>query len=209
MKVLLSGFEPFGEFKVNPTLEMVKEVQELGVEGVEIEIIGLPVVYGKCVDQLLAKMEEVNPDVVLSCGLAFGRAAITPERIGINIQDTAGEGDKGDNQGDKPVDRPIITDGPDGLLTTLPIRLMVERLVQEGIPAQISNTAGTYICNNTLYGILYHMNKKQLQIKAGFVHFPATPDMVVNRPNVPSMSMSDQVRGLALMIEAIRDSQTN
>ncbi|WP_216828407.1 pyroglutamyl-peptidase I [Alkalihalobacterium elongatum] len=205
MKILLSGFEPFADFKVNPTLEIVKEVKKQGIEGVEIETIGLPVVYGQCVDKLLLKIEEVNPDVVLSCGLAFGRAAITPERIGINIQDTAGEGDKGDNQGEKPVDRSIINDGPDGLFTTLPIRAMVDRLASEGIPAQISNSAGTYICNNTLYGILHHINIKQLQIKAGFVHFPATPDMVTNRPNTPSMSLAEQVRSLKIMIEAIRD----
>ncbi|WP_078430263.1 pyroglutamyl-peptidase I [Alkalihalobacterium alkalinitrilicum] len=207
MKVLLSGFEPFGDFNVNPTLEIVKALKNQGVEGVEIETIGLPVVYGQCVDTLLIKMEEINPDVVISCGLAFGRAAITPERIGINVQDTAGEGDKGDNQGDKPVDRTIFSDGPDGLFTTLPIRNMVERLVSEGIPAQISNTAGTYICNNTLYGVLHHIQQNELNIKAGFVHFPATPDMVTTRPNIPSMSLNEQIRSLKVMVEAIRDHE--
>ncbi|WP_209121938.1 pyroglutamyl-peptidase I [Alkalihalobacillus sp. BA299] len=205
MKVLLSGFEPFGDFKINPTLEIVNEVKKQEVAGLEIDTIGLPVVYGQCVDQLLMKVEEIKPDVVISCGLAFGRTAVTPERIGINVQDTAGEGDKGDNQGDKPVDRPIIDDGPDGLFTTLPIRLMVDRLRSQGIPAQISNTAGTYICNNTLYGILYHIHQNRLNTKAGFIHFPATPDMVIAYPNTPSMSLDEQVKSLIIMLEAIRD----
>lgn len=204
MKILVTGFEPFGGMEVNPTSSLVKSLQEETLKGYEIHSCTLPVVYDHCVQTLITKINEVNPDVVICCGLAFGRASITIERIGINVKDTAGEGLKGDNQGEKPVDEKIIPDGPDGIFSTLPIRTMVNELVKNGIPAQVSNTAGTYICNNTLYGVLNFISLNKRQIKAGFVHFPATPEMTVGKPNVPSMSFETQLNSLRIIVNSLK-----
>jgi pyroglutamyl-peptidase len=204
MKVLVTGFVPFGGMEVNPTAQLVQTLQEEGVEGFEIFTSTLPVVYDQCVDELIGKMNEVNPDAIVCCGLAFGRYSVTVERIGINVKDTAGEGLKGDNQGDKPIDEQINPDGPDGIFSTLPIRRIVDELRAHGIPAQISNTAGTYICNNTLYGILNYISSAKLQTKAGFIHFPATPEMAVGKPNTPSMSIETQFRSLKIIIQSLK-----
>lgn len=204
MKILVTGFEPFGGMEVNPTSSLVNSLQEETLEGYEIHSCTLPVVYDHCVQTLITKINEVNPDAVICCGLAFGRASITLERIGINVKDTAGEGLKGDNQGEKPVDEKIIPDGPDGIFSTLPIRTMVNELVKNGIPAQVSNTAGTYICNNTLYGVLNFISLNKRQIKAGFVHFPATPEMTVEKPNVPSMSFETQLNSLRIIVNSLK-----
>lgn len=203
MRVLVTGFEPFGGMDINPTAQLAEVLSKEGVSGIELHSATLPVVYDTCVQQLITKIEELSPDVVIACGLAFGRAAVTLERIGINIKDTAGEGQKGDNQGDKPVDEKIIPEGPDGLFSTLPIRKMMNDLQEEGIPASISNSAGTYICNNTLYGVLHYIAEKKLQTKAGFIHFPATPDMTVNKPNVPSMAFETQLKALRTIVQSL------
>ncbi|RXI98356.1 pyroglutamyl-peptidase I [Anaerobacillus alkaliphilus] len=203
MKVLVTGFEPFGGMEVNPTAQLSQAISEDEINGIEIYSATLPVVYDLCVQQLLLKIEEISPDVVISCGLAFGRASVTIERIGINIKDTAGEGQKGDNQGDKPIDERIIPDGPDGLFSTLPIRTITTQLKQAGIPAQISNSAGTYICNNTLYGMLHYIIEKNLAIRAGFIHFPATPEMTVDKPNVASMAFETQLNALRTIVKSL------
>lgn len=203
MKVLVTGFEPFGGMSVNPTQQLAEVLQKEKIEGIEIITATLPVVYGECVDTLIKKVEETNPNFVICCGLAFGRAAVTVERIGINVKDTAGEGLKGDNRGDKPIDEKIEIDGSDGIFSTLPIRTIVNELRINGIPGQISNTAGTYICNNTLYGILHYINSKKLNIKAGFIHLPATPEMVTEKTNVPSMSFETQIKALKIIIQSL------
>ncbi|SDZ02812.1 pyroglutamyl-peptidase [Evansella caseinilytica] len=202
-KILLSGFEPFGNLTTNPTMELVSRAGGWNLENGVMETIILPVVYNECADKLIDKIEVCRPDIVLSLGVAVGRAAITPERIAMNIQDTAGEGKAGDNRGDKPQDRLIAEDGPDGLFTTLPIRDLTTMLQQAGIPAQISNTAGTYICNNTMYSTLYHLQKHKYETKAGFIHVPATPEMIAQRLNMPSMSLELQEKALYRIVETL------
>ncbi len=206
MKVLVSGFEPFGGLTTNPTEQLVQEAKKFSIDGVTIETVLLPVVYHRCTEQLIEVIEREKPAVVLSLGLAYGRSEITPERIGINIQDTFGEGTKGDNEGRKPVDVPIDPNGPDGLFSTLPNRLIVEALKQHQLPAVISNTAGTYICNNTLYGVLHYIQQHQLPIKAGFVHIPATPEMVIDKPDIPSLPFEQLKKALHIIIETIKDN---
>nr|WP_083465204.1 hypothetical protein [Thalassobacillus sp. C254] len=121
IKVLCSGFEPFGGLEVNPTVQLVKELEEQQPwANIELKSIQLPVIYETCAQSLLEAIEKEKPDIIISCGLAYGRSAISLERIGINIQDTKGEGEKGDNTGEKPVDKPIQMNGPDGLFSTLP-----------------------------------------------------------------------------------------
>lgn len=201
MKILISGFEPFGKMSINPTEELLKEAVSFKIENVEISTILLPVNYDECADELIAKIEEVNPDVVISCGLAAGRTAITPERIGINIKDTGSGDPYPDNKGNIPADEMIDEAGPDGLFSTLPNRLIEKNLKSQHIPAAISNSAGTFICNNTLYAVLNHIRKKDLSIKAGFIHFPASSEMSARNPSLPSLPLELMAKALKVIVE--------
>ncbi|ADU31234.1 pyroglutamyl-peptidase I [Evansella cellulosilytica] len=201
MKIILTGFEPFGKLTTNPTMEIIAKSAKWNIDNVELNTFILPVVYDECASILIDKIKEMKPDYVISLGVAVGRGAITLERIGINIQDTVGEGELGDNLGEQPKDKLIDQNGPDGLFSTLPIRKMTDVLIKEGIPAQISNTAGTYICNNTLYSVLNVINNEKLSVKAGFIHVPASPNMVVKKPQIPSMSIELQEKAVKRLVE--------
>lgn len=201
MKLLVTGFEPFGEHAVNPTEELVQKLAD-DEQLTDIKIITavLPVVFDLCVERLLETVEKTRPDAVICCGLAAGRAGVTVERIGINIKD-AGDGQaRRDSSGQAPAAEKIVPEGPDGLFATIPVESIVRRMQQEGIPASVSNTAGTYICNNTLYGLLYAIQERGWPIRAGFIHFPATPEMAANRPTMPSMSIETMQRALSAAI---------
>ncbi|HAQ07302.1 MAG TPA: peptidase C15 [Bacillus bacterium] len=206
MKILISGFEPFGKMSINPTEELLKEADTFAVENVEISTILLPVNYGECAEKLIEKIEALNPDVVISCGLAAGRTAITPERIGINIKDTGSGDPYPDNKGNTPVDERIDADGPDGLFSSLPNRQIEKNLKSQRIPAAISNSAGTFICNNTLYSVLNHIRKNKLPIKAGFIHFPASTEMSAKNPSLPSMPLELMVQGLKVIVQTCVES---
>ncbi|PYZ99125.1 peptidase C15 [Alteribacter lacisalsi] len=206
MKILISGFEPFGKLESNPTEALVKEAADWKIEGIDIRTVVLPVVYRECAARLQEEIEAVKPDVVLSLGVAVGRSAVTPERIGINVQHTEGEGKFGDNSGRKPDNEPLIEGGPDGLFATLPNREITRALTDSGIPAQISNSAGTYICNNTLYETLCYVRERGSQIKAGFIHVPATPEMASHTPHVPTMSLDVQAKALKTILTVIREN---
>ncbi|TWI59907.1 pyroglutamyl-peptidase I [Halalkalibacter nanhaiisediminis] len=205
MKILISGFEPFGEMKVNPTQAIVERVSGIQFDGAEIKTVLLPVHYDECLEKMTNYIDEVKPDVVISCGLYGGRTAITPERIGINVKDTMAEEPIADNRGKKPMDELIDPAGEDGLFSTLPNRQIVNNLVKENIPSFISNTAGTYICNNTLYGVLNHIKKNDLDIKAGFVHFPASVEMAVEKPTMPTMPLDLMVKALEITVKTCID----
>lgn len=201
MKILISGFEPFGKMSINPTEELLKEAEKFAIEEVEITTILLPVNYDECAESLIAKMDEIQPDIVISCGLAAGRTAITPERIGINVKDTGSGDPYPDNRGNVPVDELIDGTGPDGLFSTLPIRQIEKNLKAEHIPASISNSAGTFICNNTLYAVLNHIRKNNLPIKAGFIHFPASTAMSARNPSLASLPQDLMARALKVIVE--------
>lgn len=201
MKVLVSGFEPYGEMSINPTQFLAEEAKGFGIDGIEVHSILLPVNYDECVEKLIEEIERVSPDVVVSCGLYPGRTAVTPERVGVNAKDTAAEDPIGDNKGRMPVDEPVNPGGPDALFSSLPYREITENLKAAGIPAFVSNSAGTYICNNTLYGLLDHVRTAGLPMAAGFVHFPASTEMAVDRPTMPSLPLGMMAEALRIVIE--------
>lgn len=203
MKVLVSGFEPYGDMSVNPTQTLAEEAGNLGIEGIEVQSVLLPVNYDECIERLIEEVERVSPDVVISCGLYPGRTAVTPERVGINVKDTMADDPIADNNGKSPVDEPIDPDGADALFSMLPYRRIVENLKDSGIPAFVSNTAGTYICNNTLYGLLNHVRRNGIPVAAGFVHFPASTEMAVESPAQPSLPMEMMLRALRIIIETV------
>ena len=202
MKFLISGFEPFGGDAVNPTGALMAALEYEVVEGAVLKTLLLPVHFDECADLLIEEMESFQPDVVIACGLAKGRTAITPERIAINVKDIPPRS-YADNQGQRPVDEPIAVGSPDGLFSTLPIRAMVNDMLTAGIPANVSNTAGTYICNNTMYRVLDYIRLQQLSVRAGFVHFPASTEMAVLEPSVPSLPLPVMLDALRSMIRTI------
>jgi pyroglutamyl-peptidase len=203
-KILLTGFEPFGGMTVNPTQQLVTRLSAASVPGVELHTVVLPVEYDECLRVALAEIDRVRPDAVIACGLAAGRTAITPERIAINVKDTASDESIADNAGTRPSDE-RISDGPDGLFSTLPIREIQRVLVGAGIPSSISNTAGTYICNNTMYGILDHLRREQSPALAGFIHFPASSEMAAADPRLPSLPLDVMERALVLAVETVAE----
>lgn len=196
--LLLTGFEPFLSFTINPTMKIVEELdgQTIG----EYRIVGktMAVDFASSGNQLLEFIREIKPDAVVSLGLAGGRTKITPERIAINVKD----GDA-DNEGHKPVDEPIQTNGPAAYMSTLPIREMVNKLTESGFPAAISNTAGTYLCNNVMYEGLHYLQTNNLSIPSGFIHIPASHELAIEHGNVASWSQNDLLESISICLSVL------
>lgn len=194
-KLLLTGFEPFLSFSVNPTMRIVEELDGMEIAGYEIVGQVLSVDFASSGAELLAHIEEIEPDVVISLGLAGGRYKITPERIAINVKDGAA-----DNEGFIPVDESINIEGEPGYFSTLPIRQMVNKLLEEGLPAEISNTAGTYLCNNVMYEALHYEKTVKPDMKAGFIHIPASHELAIQHGKIPSWSHADLKKSVEICI---------
>lgn len=197
MKVLITGFDPFGGESINPALEAVKALPDT-IAGAEIIKLEIPTVFRKSLEKIEENIIKHSPDIVISIGQAGGRFGVTPERVAINIDDARIE----DNEKNQPIDIPIFKDGETAYFTNLPIKAMVKEMQDGEIPASVSNTAGTFVCNHVMYGIMYMIDKKYPNIKGGFIHVPYIPSQVVTKPNMPSMSASDITKGLELCIKA-------
>lgn len=201
MKLLLTAFDPFGGETVNPAQEAVKMVSSR-VGNVEVIKCVVPTVFGKSIETVAAAIEDCRPDAVLCIGQAGGRADLTPERIAINLDDAS----IADNEGNRPVDTPIFPDGKPAYFSTLPVKAMVAAIRAAGIPASLSNTAGTFVCNHLMYGVLYTLEKYYPGVRGGFLHVPYIPSQVTGGRGIPSMSAADIVRGLEAAIAAIREN---
>ncbi len=199
MKILVTGFQPFGGESVNPAYEAVKLLPST-IAGAEIITVEVPVVFDKGASVMEETMEKYNPDVVLCIGQAGGRAGMAIEKVAINLR----EASIPDNDGNQPVDAKIREDGENAYFTNLPIKAMVENSRKNGIPTYISYTAGTYVCNDIMYILLHLINKKYNNVKGGFIHVPFAAEQVINKPNnVASMSVQNIAKGIEYSIEAI------
>ena len=198
MKVLVTGFEPFGGEKVNPALEAIKGLPS-EIHGAEVSWLEVPTVFQKSAQVLEEEMSCYQPDFVLCIGQAGGRSSLTPERVAINQDDARIP----DNDGNQPIDLPIRPDGAPAYFSSLPIKAMVQAIKKEGLPASVSNTAGTFVCNHLMYQALYLVEKKFPHVKAGFMHIPYMMEQVVNRPTTPAMSLVDIRRGIEAAIGAM------
>lgn len=199
MKLLLTAFDPFGGDAVNPALEAVKLVADK-IGRFEIVKLEVPTVFRKSIERVAQAIEEEKPDAVLCIGQAGGRFEITPERVAINIDDARIK----DNEGNQPIDVKIFEDGENAYFTTLPIKAMVEAIREANLPSAVSNTAGTFVCNHLMYGVLYTLAKNYPNIKGGFTHVPFIPEQVARRtPVAPYMALEDIKRGLEAAISAI------
>ena len=200
MKILVTGFDPFGGEKVNPALEAVKSLPSV-IHGAEIRWVEIPTVFYQSAEVLEIEIVRYQPDVVLCIGQAGGRASLTPERVAINQDDARIP----DNQGNQPIDTPIRLDGEAAYFSTLPIKAMVQAIKEDGLPATVSNTAGTFVCNHLMYQALYLADKKFPNMRAGFMHIPYMTEQVINKPNTASMNLVDIVKGIEAAIGAIVD----
>ncbi|MEH7235260.1 pyroglutamyl-peptidase I [Bacillus sp. JJ1562] len=197
-KLLLTGFVPFLDNPINPTEEIVKRLEGQTIGGYEIVGKVLPVDFAESAKQCIEHVNEVKPDVVISLGLSAGRNKVTPERIAINCRDGAA-----DNSGVKLRDVPIEEDGSAGYFSTLPIRAFVDASVAKGYPAAISNTAGTYLCNNVMYSVLHKVERENLPMRAGFIHIPASHELALQKNGIPSWSLADLTASIRAMIEVL------
>ncbi|WP_324611582.1 pyroglutamyl-peptidase I [Bacillus massiliglaciei] len=198
MNILLTGFEAFLGMESNPTEMIVRKLDDETISGKKIIGRVLPVDFTKSAGILLEHIKEHQPAAVISLGLAAGRNRITPERVAINCMD--GEADNAGNQYDG---QKIAPDGPDAYFSTLPIKSMEARLQEHHLPAAVSNTAGTYLCNQIMYTARYHIETNALDILAGFVHIPAHHELAVNNPKLPSWSIKDLEEAVRIIIEEI------
>lgn len=198
MKILVTGFDAFGGEKINPSIETVKRLPDV-IAGAEIIRLEIPTVCHKSLRAVEKAIEEYDPDVVLSIGQAGGRAEISVERIGINVDDFR----IADNEGNQFVDEPICPKGPDAYFVKVPIKAMVARIRERNIPACVSNTAGTFVCNHVTYGVCHMIAVRYPQKRSGFIHIPYLPEQTLDKRNMPSMSLEMMVEAVTAAIEAI------
>lgn len=198
MKVLITGFDPFGGEKLNPAFEAVKKLPDT-VAGAEVIKLEIPTVFTKSGEAVEKAMKEHKPDVVICVGQAGGRSSITIEKVAINLAEARIK----DNEGNQPIDAVLHEDGENAYFTTLPCKAVVRELRENKIPAHISYTAGTFVCNDVMYHVLYLIHKKYQNVRGGFIHVPYALEQVLDKPQGTSaMSLETISKGLELAIKA-------
>ena len=203
-KLLITGFEPFGGESINPSWEAVKLLPDK-LADLELTKLSLPVTFADAAQAVEATAANLLPDVILCIGQAGGRPDLTVERVGINCDDARIP----DNEGNSHVDAKIFADGDDAYLLTLPIKAMVKEINAAGVPASVSNTAGTFVCNHVAYGVAYLAKKYYPGLKTGFMHIPFLPHQAAGRYNTPSMSIDSLKTGTIAALKAIIHNQTD
>lgn len=199
MKILITGFDAFGGEKINPASLILDRLPDK-INGNKIEKLTIPTAFFRVADLIERKIVELRPDIVISLGQAGGRSDITVERVAINIADAS----IADNDGKKPIDEKIRWDGENAYFSTLPIKALVENLRKNNIPASVSNSAGTFVCNFVMYNDLYFASKYK-NISAGFIHVPYLPAQVIDKKGMASMSLDEMVRAVEIIIKTSAD----
>lgn len=192
-KVLLTGFEPFGGEEINPSWEAVKQLNGEVIDEIELVAERIPTVYRESIDALEKHIEKHQPDLVICVGQAGGRLHVTPEKVAINLD----EARIPDNAGNQPIDEPIAENGPAAYFTGLPIKRMVEEMKAENVPASVSYTAGTFVCNHVFYGLMDYINRTESKIRGGFIHIPFITEQVVEK-QAPALSLDTIVKGIKI-----------
>ena len=197
MRILLSSFGPFGPHRINASAEVARRLGREGIPGAELETIELPTVRYESARMLIDAFERFGPDAAVMLGIAPRRGSITPERIAVNIDDYR----IADNAGNMPSDEPIVRGGPVGYLSTLPTKAIVAALAAADIPGEVSNSAGTYLCNHVFYSLLHHIEAAGAPCRAGFVHIPQMREALEG--DGPSLPFNALVRGVAITLETV------
>ena len=180
--VIVTAFEPFGDFEDNPTQKILAELPAFLYDA-KIVKVTLPVIWNQAFSELLPIIDKHQPALVLMLGLAVGRTHVNIERVALNIASSK----MPDNLGQIQYEKPIEETGPDAYFTNLPLEEIVQLLQRKQIPAGLSNTAGTYLCNQIMYQVLHHIHQTDMDTKAGFIHMPLLPEQVVQKPHLPSL----------------------
>lgn len=211
MKILLTGFDQFGGARTNSSYEAVRAVT--APEGVELIKMKVPTVFGTSLEIVRRTARAAKPDAVLMTGQAGGSVRIAVERTAINLEDAPFP----DNDGKQPTDMPVFKNAPAAFFSTLPVKQIADAIRAAGIPASISDSAGTFVCNHLMYGMLYYAGQDFPGMRCGFIHVPCTPDQAARIPEnisriipvsaMPSMSVSAIVHALETALTVIRDTQ--
>ena len=189
--LLITGFDPFGGETINPAWEAVKLLPDT-IGDYRLTKLEIPTVFGKAAETVLEKAEEVRPQVILCIGQAGGRAAVTPERVAINLRDAKIT----DNDGNQPVDEPCVPGGPTAYFATVPVKAMVKAMADAGLSAAVSNTAGTFVCNDTLYTLLHRFDGTS--VRCGFIHVPYLPQQ-----GTPNLELERTAAALEAAVQAL------
>ena len=192
-KLLITGFDPFGGESINPAWEAVRLLPDV-IRDFEFVKLEIPTVFGAAAQVVIDKAEEIHPDAIISVGQAGGRAAVTPEMVGINLRYASIP----DNMGALPCDIPIAEGGPAAYFSTLPVRAMAKAICDAGLPGAVSYSAGSFVCNDVLYSLLHHFD--EAAVRAGFIHVPFLPEQTVDKPSLP---LEQTAAALRAAIEAI------
>ncbi|MGI5893668.1 MAG: pyroglutamyl-peptidase I [Candidatus Merdivicinus sp.] len=196
VKILLTAFNPFGGASVNPSWEAVSRVSE-EMDGIVLKKLLVPTIFGESGDIVNATANEWDANAIICVGQAGGRYDISLERVAINLDDASIP----DNAGNQPIDRPISENGSAAYFSSIPNKAIIAALHQAGIPASLSNTAGTYVCNHLLYRVMEEIALHASSRLGGFIHVPYLPQQVLHHSHTPSMSLECIVRALEIAVQ--------
>lgn len=194
----VTGFDPFGGERLNPSWEICRQLAGTTIEGLRVEACKVPCEFRRAIETVAAAIERHRPALVILIGQAGGRAQMSVERVAINVDDAR----IADNSGSRPIDEPIAAEGPAAYFASVPAKAMARAMREAGVPALVSNTAGTYVCNHVMYGVLHFLAASGNPARAGFIHVPYAEEQVLDKPGAPSLSLASMVRGVRAAIEA-------
>lgn len=202
--ILLTGFAPFDGQSLNPSWEAVRALRGKRIAGHRIAVRCLPVAFDASLRQLRAAIRETSPALVICVGLAGGRERISLERVAINVDDARIP----DNEGRQPIDEAIVAEGPAAYFSTLPIKSMLAGLRDAGFPVEVSQTAGTYVCNHVFYGLMHTLRNRR-RVRAGFIHVPALPEQVADHPLLSGLALETVTEALRLALRIATTTTTD
>ncbi len=202
--VLVTGFDPFGGEPLNPSWQVCTQLPK-SIAGLRVETLKVPCEFGRSIEMVAKAIERHRPSLVVCLGQAGGRAHLSVERAALNVDDARAS----DNAGAAPIDEAIAADGPPAYFATLPIKAMVAGMRAAGVPAEVSNTAGTYVCNHLMYGVLHYIAASGGSIRAGFIHVPYAEEQVLDKPGVAGMAIATMVRGVEAAIRAAAERRVD
>ena len=198
-KIIITGFDPFDNEIINPSAEVAKSFAGRVIKEYHILYFQLPCVFGKSIVLLDSLIKENKPAFVLCLGQMASRSDISLERVAVNINDARIP----DNEGNQPIDSPVIENAPVAYFSNLPLKKILANLRAEGIPSSISQSAGTFVCNHVFYGLMNIVNVSDKPLSGGFVHLPYLPVQVINRPTQPSMSLQMMKQAIEIILDTI------
>jgi pyroglutamyl-peptidase len=202
--VLVTGFTPFGGESINPSWEIAQAI-DIPKKIARVERLLVSTEFGHAIKTVTRAIDQLQPDIVLCLGQAGGRSRLSVERVAINIDDA----NIADNAGAMPIDQPVVMRAPAAYFSNLPIKAMVAAIEAQHLPATVSNSAGTFVCNHLLYGVLHHLARRKLLTRAGFIHVPFLPSQVLGRANISSMSLADMLKGVEIAIMTAIQTKTD